>query len=133
MNASLFQIALTAALFFAFQNSNFAQSPNVWRGGAAGHETDWSFFKNWSAGKTPSEFDRVVIPDVSTSTGKYPVIRCGEVEISSLEIRVGASLTLLPEARLLADDIQVFGKCKGCEERVLLEGSAETAAVFPKN
>jgi len=41
-----------------------AQKINVWRGGAPGHETDWSFFKNWSAGKVPSEFDHVIIPNM---------------------------------------------------------------------
>lgn len=57
--------------FFAlFSISAAAQKTNVWQGGAAGHETDWSFFKNWRAGKVPNEFDLVIIPDVSTSTGK---------------------------------------------------------------
>ena len=109
-----------------------AQKTNVWRGGAPGHETDWSFFKNWSAGHTPSEFDHVIIPDVSTSTGDYPVIRTGEIEVWGLEIQSGASLTLMPKARLLAEEVQVFGTCKGCDRRLLLEGAAEATAFTSK-
>lgn len=102
-----------------------AQKTNVWRGGAPGHETDWSFFKNWSTGKVPSEFDNVIVPDVSASTGDYPVIRTGEVEILGLEIQSGASLTLMPEARLLVETLQISGTCKGCKSRILMEGSGD--------
>jgi len=103
-----------------------AQKTNVWHGGAPGHETDWSFFKNWSTGRTPTEFDYVIIPDVSTSTNHYPVIRTGEVEVLGLEIQSGASLTLLPKARLKAEEIQLRGTCNGCERRLLLEGTIDT-------
>ncbi len=107
----------------------FAQKTNNWRGGAPGHETEWSYFKNWSTGRVPNEFDHVVIPDVSTSTGKYPVIRKGEIEVLSLVVQTGASLTLLPQARLFADDIDILGTCKGCQERHFIEGNVDTASV----
>ncbi|MBL7781392.1 MAG: hypothetical protein JNM22_09265 [Saprospiraceae bacterium] len=111
--------------FMLFSAAVSAQKTNVWRGGAPGHETDWSFFKNWSTGKVPSEFDNVIVPDVSASTGDYPVIRTGEVEILGLEIQSGASLTLMPEARLLVETLQISGTCKGCKSRILMEGSGD--------
>lgn len=106
-----------------------AQKTNNWRGGAPGHETEWSYFKNWSTGRVPNEFDHVIIPDVSTSTGKYPIISTGEMEVLSLVVQTGASLTLRPQARLIADDIEVWGTCKGCQERHFIAGNADTASV----
>lgn len=108
------------------------QKNNTWRGGAPGHETEWAYFKNWSAGRVPNEFDRVVIPDVSSSTNDYPVIKAKEIEVLSLYIQQGATLTLLPKARLLAEELDIQGTCKGCEQWLLLEGSADAAAYFPK-
>ena len=117
--------------FIAFTSAS-AQQNNTWRGGAPGHETDWSYFKNWSTGRVPNEFDRVFIPDISTSTNDYPVIKAEEIEVLSLQIQQGAMLTLLPTARLLAEEVDIRGVCKGCERRLLLEGSADTAVRLPK-
>ncbi len=111
--------------FMLFSMVASAQKINVWYGGAPGHETDWSFSKNWSNGRTPTEFDYVIIPDVSTSTNDYPVIRTGEVEVLGLEIQSSATLTLLPKARLKAEEIQLTGTCNGCERRLLLEGTVD--------
>jgi hypothetical protein len=98
-----------------------AQSNNTWKGGYPGHETDWSFSKNWSKGHVPSEFDAVVIPDVSTSSSDYPVIRSGGFEVASLYVQSGATLTMLPGASLLTADIEVLGTCKGCKILILIE------------
>lgn len=120
---------LSIAVFLLLSVTASAQKNNVWRGGAPGHETDWAFSKNWSAGNVPAEFDYVIIPNVSTSTGNYPVIRKGEIEVLGLDIQSGATLTLLPKARLLAETIQIEGSCSGCERRVMLEaGAKDTAA-----
>jgi hypothetical protein len=118
----IFIIALTAAVN--------AQITNVWKGGFPGHETDWNQNKNWSLGKTPDVFDRVIIPDVSTSTLKYPVVKEGEIEVLSLEIRAGASLTLLHSARILADEFACLGACKGCEGRIVVESTKVTATAL---
>ncbi|MDX2282350.1 MAG: hypothetical protein NW218_22355 [Saprospiraceae bacterium] len=109
-----------------------AQKNNTWRGGASGHAAEWSYFKNWSTGRVPNEFDRVVIPDVSSSTNAYPVIEADTIEVLSLQIQQGAMLTLQPNVRLLAGEIEIQGTCKGCELRLLLEGTAEAAAYLPK-
>jgi hypothetical protein len=44
-----------------------------------------------------------------------------------LEVRAGASLTLLRSARILADEFTCLGACKGCEWRILVEGTEATA------
>jgi len=115
--------ALVLLIILATTNATSAQTVNTWKGGYPGHETDWYFFKNWSLGRTPGAFDRVIIPDVSTTTRRYPVVSAGEIEIQSLEIQAGASLTLYPSARILAESMLLEGICQGCEWRTLLEGT----------
>lgn len=123
-------------LFFSFLLllANFsslqAQTTNVWKGGFPGHETDWNQHKNWSLGKTPDVFDRVIIPDVSTSTLKYPIVEQGDIEVQSVEIRSGASLTLLRPARIVANEFICKGICEGCESRVLVEGAKTTTTAL---
>ena len=102
-----------------------AQNANVWKGGFPGHENDWNCYKNWSLGKTPDVFDKVIIPDVSTTTCSYPVIYSSEVEITSLEIQSGAMLTLKGFARILTENFTLQGTCKGCELRIWIEGDAK--------
>ncbi len=116
-------LSLCAFLLLANLSSLQAQTTNVWKGGFPGRETDWSQSRNWSLGKTPDVFDRVIIPDVSTSTQKYPIVKEGEIEVLSIEVRSGASLTLLRSARIVADEFVCNGTCKGCEQRVLIEGA----------
>ena len=116
-------------LFLANLSSLQAQTANVWKGGFPGHESDWNHNRNWSLGKTPDVFDRVIIPDVSTSTLKYPIVKEGAIEVQTLEIRPGASLTLLRSARIVADKFVCHGACIGCEQRVLVEGPKTTTTV----
>ncbi len=120
-------LSLCTLLFLANLSSLQAQTTNVWKGGFPGHETDWNQNRNWSLGKTPGVFDRVIIPDVSSSTQKYPIIKEGEIEVQSLEVRAGASLTLLRSARIVADEFVCNGACKGCEWRIMVEGTEATA------
>ncbi len=122
----------SALLLLANLSSLQAQTTNVWKGGFPGHETDWNQNRNWSLGKTPDVFDRVIIQDVSTSTQKYPIIKEGEIEVLSLEVRSGASLTLLRSARIVADEFVCNGTCNGCEFRVLVEGAADTKVYSTK-
>ena len=104
-----------------------AQIANTWKGGTPGQETNWACSRNWSLGRIPDAFHNVVIADVSTSTGKYPVIMKGDVEVLSLKIASGAALTLLPQARLFAEEVEILGTCKGCQERYVIEGNLDTA------
>lgn len=109
---------VSVAFLLAFCPSLFGQTVNTWKGGAPGRETDWHFYKNWSLGKAPNTFQRVVIPDVSTTTQRYPVLRSGEVEVGSLEIQSNAKLTLSGNARLWTENLEGGGACVGCEGRV---------------
>ncbi len=120
----------SALLLLANLSSLQAQTTNVWKGGFPGHETDWNHNRNWSLGKTPDVFDRVIIPDVSTSTLKYPIFKEGEIELQSLEIRAGASLTLLRSARIVANEFVCNGTCNGCESRVLVESAKTTTTAL---
>ncbi|MCC6459756.1 MAG: hypothetical protein IT260_04775 [Saprospiraceae bacterium] len=122
--SKIFSVCLFALIAVT---SAFAQKNNTWRGGAPGHETEWSYFKNWSTGRVPNEFDRVLIPDVSASSNDYPVIKAEKVEVLSLQIQPGAMLTLLPNALLLAEEVDLQGFCIGCDRRIVLEGSADAA------
>ena len=119
-----------ALLLLANLSSLQAQTTNVWKGGFPGHETDWNHNRNWSLGKTPDVFDRVIIPDVSTSTLKYPIVKEGEIEVHSLEVQSGASLTLLRSVRIVTDEFVCNGTCKGCEWRVLVEGTEATTTAL---
>ncbi len=130
-NTIFFSLFFTL-VFICCANALSAQIVNTWKGGAPGHESDWAYYKNWSRGRTPNEFDRVVIPDVSTSTRSFPVIRSGNVEVLSLEVQAGASLTLLSVARLLTNEFECAGVCIGCEVRVWIEGSTKETAASAK-
>ncbi len=120
----------TTLLLLANLASLHSQTTNVWKGGFPGHETDWNQNRNWSLGKTPDVFDRVIIQDVSTSTLKYPVVTEGEIDVLSLEIQAGASLTLLRSARILTDEFVCKGTCNGCERRVLVESTEATTTAL---
>lgn len=117
MKNTIFSFA-SVAFLLTFGSNLFGQTANTWKGGAPGHETDWHFYKNWSLGKAPNEFQRVVIPDVSTTTQRYPVLRSGEVEVVSLEIQPNAKLTLSGNALLLTENLESGGACVNCEGRV---------------
>ena len=119
-------------LLFLLHQNLCAQTTNTWRGGAPGHASDWHYYKNWSLGRVPDEFQRVVIPDVSSTTLRYPVLRSGEVEVNSLEIQPNASLTLTGSARLFTEKIDNRGACTGCEGRVLVEPDPDEAG-FARN
>lgn len=126
------QIISTLITIITLTVSANAQTANVWKGGFPGHENDWNCSKNWSLGKTPDVFDNVVIPDVSTTTRRYPVIASGEVEIMSLYVQNGATLTLTPSGRLQAENFNCEGTCKGCEWRVLDEGNTTAMTGSPR-
>ena len=109
------QIIITLISIITLAVSVNAQTTNVWKGGFPGHENDWNCNKNWSLSKTPDVFDNVVIPDVSTKTRRYPVISSGDVEVTSLFVQSGATLTLSQSARILTENFNCEGTCKGCE------------------
>lgn len=116
-------ILSAATWLIASLTSLQAQTANIWRGGFPGHETNWNHARNWSLGRIPDFFDWVIIPDVSTSTRRYPIISSGEVQVQTLEIKPGATLTLHTAARVFAEEFICNGTCKGCEWRIMIEGT----------
>lgn len=126
------QIISTLVTIITLTVSVNAQTTNVWKGGFPGHENDWNCNKNWSLGKTPDIFDNVVIPDVSTTTRRYPVISSGEVEVTSLYVQNGATLTLIRSSRLWTENFTCEGTCKGCDWQVLDEGDSTAMTTSPR-
>jgi hypothetical protein len=84
------------------------EAQNFWCGGTPGHETDWNVAKNWSENRVPDWTKNVIIPDVSTCSGYYPVIDCEVEPIAHLEIQSNACLTILSKGRLIIDGDSTF-------------------------
>jgi len=84
------------------------KAQNIWCGGTPGNETNWNIAKNWSENRVPDWTKEVIIPDVSTCSGYYPIID-SEVElIAYLEIQSNACLTILPKGKLIIDGDSTF-------------------------
>ncbi|HOY06808.1 MAG TPA: hypothetical protein PLO67_15470 [Saprospiraceae bacterium] len=126
-NISLF--AIPFALLFIAQTTLSAQKTATWKGGTPGRSTEWMCASNWREGRLPNEFSAVVIPDVSTGSQAYPVLRSGEVEVLSVDVQTGAMLTLSTGARLIADSWNCAGICRGCETRTLVEGTIKAPLI----
>ena len=86
---------------FLFAPDLYAQ--NYWKGGTPGKETDWNTAKNWSQNRIPDWTQDVVIPDVSTQSGYFPIITQTVDAIPHLEIQGNATLTILSTGRLFID------------------------------
>jgi hypothetical protein len=84
-------------LILAFNFSLSAQTTATWKGGKPGRATDWNCHANWSEGRVPDEFTKVII-----LTGKhyYPVIEDDATPIDALLIEGGATLTIKDKANL---------------------------------
>lgn len=127
-NISLF--AIPFAFLFIAQSTLSAQKTATWKGGTPGRSSDWMCASNWREGRLPNEFSAVVIPDVSTGSQAYPVLRSSEVEVLSVDIQTGAMLTLTTNARLISDTWNCAGTCRGCEMRVLVEGPIKAPVAY---
>lgn len=89
-------------------NLTSMEAQNVWKGGTPGQETEWNVAKNWSQNNVPDWTEDVVIPDVSTNSGFFPIIDDKVEPIAHLEIQSNASLTILPKGKLVVDGISTF-------------------------
>lgn len=106
-------------LFLACAPLLFSQKNNTWKGGAPGLENEWNCPKNWSAYSVPDDFTNVFIPDVSSTSLSFPIIKSGLVEINALTIASNAILTVEKGAQLT-----VFTTAQGANGRSLkLKGS----------
>ncbi len=73
---------------------------NTWKGGTIGNETDWNTAKNWSKNQVPDWKENVIIADVSTQSGHFPVIDEEIEAIPHLVIQSNAILKVLPKGTL---------------------------------
>ena len=85
-----------------------AQVTITWKGGHPGRESDWQFAGNWSSSRLPDHFNNVVIPDVSTGSGKYPIIKGDVGNVNGLFIEAGASLTIAPKGSLVVESSELM-------------------------
>ncbi len=128
---SLIAFSLIILLTQIVPQNAAAQIANTWKGGTPGQETNWDCSKNWSLGRIPDAFDNVIIPDVTTSARKFPVIQSGSIEINQLDIQSNATLTVQGKVCILVNDFNCTGTCIGCSRGVWIEGS--DATVIGKN
>lgn len=106
----------------------FAQHVFTWKGGTPGQETNWNEPRNWSTYQVPDEFSHVVIKRLHTGHYAQPVIE-QEVEVASIQVHTGASLTIKTGGQLLID-----GEYAKQEELTLFGGTLlmnETQPVDP--
>lgn len=93
--------------FFFFTLSLSAQ--NIWKGGTPGAETDWMQPRNWSQGQVPDWTDAsVIIPDVSSRTRAFPVIKSTVPDISYLSIEGGAQVKIETTGSITIDGINTY-------------------------
>ena len=112
----------------------------TWKGGHPGRENDWQFAGNWSNSRLPDHFNNVYIPDVSTGSGKYPIVKGDVGNVNGLFIEAGASLTIAPKGSLVVespDRMLVLGRLLNKGSFKVLTGPSaisdmETASTSPK-
>jgi hypothetical protein len=100
-----------ATLLLTFCMNVFSQKSITWKGGTPGQKNEWYCAQNWSTHNVPDEFSDVIIPDVSTSSFAFPIIRTGKVEINSLYILFNGSLTIAKNAVMT-----VLDNAEGCSQ-----------------
>ncbi|HZV67954.1 MAG TPA: hypothetical protein VFG10_00330 [Saprospiraceae bacterium] len=106
------------ALLVTISLSAFSQKTITWKGGAPGMKNEWHCAQNWSTSSVPDEFSDVIIPDVSTTSFSFPVLRSGTVEVNSLAIYTNGSLTISKDAVVV-----VHRNAEGnCENNLYGEG-----------
>jgi len=94
-----FILTLVCSSFLMVSN---AQSEIVWKGGTPGMEHEWNCANNWIPERVPNEFSNVIIPNVSTASQSYPIIKEGEeVAVNALFVNSQAVLTLSETSYLL--------------------------------
>jgi hypothetical protein len=99
------------------------QSTNTWKGGTPGQTANWNCPRNWSTGRVPDAFQNVIIPDVSTGSGVYPVIEMDGQEVNAIVLESGAMLEIKERGSLI-----VFGAFEGYGSFGL---AAEGALILP--
>ena len=105
-----FLIIYTLVIFtILFTSINPLNAQNFWIGGSPGAEQEWNNSKNWSENKIPDLWDdTVVIPDVTSQSGYFPIIKNKAKPIAHLRIESGANVTILKKGKLIIDGSNTF-------------------------
>ena len=125
MKSTTIIIAIICIASIANFSQAQTQSTNTWKGGTPGKTANWDCPKNWSKGSVPDAFQDVVIPDVSTGSGIYPVIETGSQVSNSIVMEAGAKLEIR-----YAGSLTVLSSLEGYGNYEL---ETEGALIFPMN
>lgn len=112
----LWSYATSSGEFASFDNLNIPTAQacqNTWTGAVS---TNWFDAANWSCGVVPTAADDVVIPNVSSTTNRFPLINAGlgtTAAVRDLTINSGASVTItatviggFPQS---TNDLEIYG------------------------
>ncbi len=100
-------LAITTILLCFVANAIIAQ--NSWIGGTPGAESEWSNPKNWSENKVPDWSDEsVIISDVSTQSGFFPIISNEVAEIPHLRLEGNSTLTIAKNGKLIINGSDTY-------------------------
>jgi hypothetical protein len=113
----------------AFIFSSELSAQNYWKGGARGNETNWNYAKNWSKNQVPDWTDNVIITDVSTNSGFYPVIDYVIEAIPHIEIQSNAVLTVLPQGKLVIDGTSTWNSGIFLNGKLIVTGEIDIVNV----
>ncbi|MFN0173863.1 MAG: hypothetical protein ACKVU0_04370 [Saprospiraceae bacterium] len=91
---------IALALFVLIAESAYAQKLNIWKGGQAGHLTDWNYPRNWSLGMVPDWTCAAVIEQNFQNGAHYPIIAKTAEPVQFLVICSGARLEISTQGRL---------------------------------
>ena len=90
-------------------NPAIAQEITSWIGGTPGKENQWDEPRNWENNEVPDENTHVIITSKNTGHMSQPMID-GQVEVGSIKVYSGASLTIGHEGELIIDGEYVYSE-----------------------
>jgi hypothetical protein len=122
------KMSFTLCLIAFFFASNLS-AQNFWIGGTPGNETNWNTAKNWSKNQVPDWTENVIIPNVATLSGFFPVIDQVIEAIPHIEIQSNAVLTVLPYGKLVIDGISTYNSGIFLYGKLIATGEIDIANV----
>lgn len=103
INFLISTLAKTTLVFLLISCTYCLSAQNVWKGGTIGKPDQWNVASNWSKNRVPDWSETVIIPDVRSQSGYFPVIDQAVPAIAHLEIQANASLLIQAKGTLQVD------------------------------